>query len=176
MSGVDHALFLFPASSVDHALFLFPASGVDHALFLFPASSVDHALFLFPVYSVDHALFLFPVYSVDHALFLFPVYSVDHAVTVLFPVSRVDHALTVASAKVQKVISFAWDSDYTCTTRRYKVSLAAAIRAEADRPMIANCSYHSPANKSIVVIGYNLQGLQQGFQVWLLYPYKREQL
>ena len=152
---------------------------MDHALFLFPVYSVDHAVtVLFPVSRVDHAVtVLFPVSRVDHAVtVLFPVYSVDHALTVLFPVSRVDHALTVASAKVQKVISFAWDSDYTCTTRRYKVSLAAAIRAEADRPMIANCSYHSPANKSIVVIGYNLQGLQQGFQVWLLYPYKRGQL
>ena len=81
------------------------------------------------------------------------------------PVFRVDRALTVASAKVQKVISFAWDSDYTCTTQQHKVSLAAEIRAEAKRPIIANCSYHSPANKSVVVIGYNLEGMQQSFQV-----------
>lgn len=83
---------------------------------------------------------------------------------------RIDHALTVASARVQKVISFAWDSDYTCTTQQYKSSLAADIRATFGQPIIANCSFHSPANKSIVVIGYNLLGIQQAYQVRC--PYK----
>lgn len=74
--------------------------------------------------------------------------------------SRVDRALTVAGGKVQKVISFAWDSDFTCTTRQYNSSLAAQIRADASRPILVNCSFHSPANRSIVVIGHGLLGAQ----------------
>ncbi|KAK7503101.1 hypothetical protein BaRGS_00005727, partial [Batillaria attramentaria] len=64
--------------------------------------------------------------------------------------NRVDKALTAASVRVQKVISFAWDSDYTCTTNQYRWSLAQEIRADLDKEIIASCSFHSPANKSIV--------------------------
>nr|KAG5710941.1 hypothetical protein BaRGS_013675 [Batillaria attramentaria] len=72
--------------------------------------------------------------------------------------NRVDKALTAASVRVQKVISFAWDSDYTCTTNQYRWSLAQEIRADLDKEIIASCSFHSPANKSIVLIGYNVGG------------------
>ncbi|XP_070188815.1 uncharacterized protein [Littorina saxatilis] len=68
----------------------------------------------------------------------------------------VDRALGVASVQVQKVISFAWDSDFTCTTKQYKSSLAAQIRATYGKPIVVDCSFHSPANWSIVVKGYNL--------------------
>ncbi|XP_070188813.1 uncharacterized protein [Littorina saxatilis] len=68
----------------------------------------------------------------------------------------VDRALGVASVRVQKVISFAWDSDFTCTTKQYKSSLAAQIRATYGKPIVVHCSFHSPANWSIVVKGYNL--------------------
>ncbi|KAL8611492.1 hypothetical protein ACOMHN_014547 [Nucella lapillus] len=65
--------------------------------------------------------------------------------------NRVDRALGVASARIQKVIAFAWDADFTCTTRDYPVSLATQIRTQDTRPLIAACSFHSPANRSIVI-------------------------
>ncbi|KAK7494594.1 hypothetical protein BaRGS_00014247 [Batillaria attramentaria] len=79
--------------------------------------------------------------------------------------NRLDRGLAAASVRVQKVISFAWDPDYTCSTNQYRTSLAQDIRAQSGRPMIASCSFHSPANRSVVVIGYNLEGMQQGFEV-----------
>nr|KAG5704981.1 hypothetical protein BaRGS_022823 [Batillaria attramentaria] len=80
--------------------------------------------------------------------------------------NRLDRGLTAASVRVQKVISFAWDPDYTCSTNQYRTSLAQDIRAQFGRPMIASCSFHSPANRSVVVIGYNLEGMQQGFELY----------
>jgi hypothetical protein len=67
----------------------------------------------------------------------------------------------VAGGKVQKVISFAWDSDYTCTTRQYGSSLVAQINADVKNniPILVNCSFHSAANTSIVVIGHGLMGI-----------------
>ncbi|XP_076466898.1 uncharacterized protein LOC143298095 isoform X2 [Babylonia areolata] len=79
---------------------------------------------------------------------------------------RVDRALSAASVRVQKVAAMAWDPDLTCTTRRYPAaSLAAQIRTSARNPLIAGCSFHSPANRSVVVIGYNLEGMGQSFEV-----------
>lgn len=78
---------------------------------------------------------------------------------------RVDRALTVAGADVQKIISFAWDSDYLCVTRKYNESLAAQIMADKGRPIISNCSFHSAYNLSVVVLGYNLNGETQSFTV-----------
>ncbi|XP_071113546.1 uncharacterized protein [Haliotis cracherodii] len=79
--------------------------------------------------------------------------------------SRIDRALTAAGASPKKIISFAWDSDFTCTTEQYKSSLEAEIRHDSSRPIIANCSFHSKNNLSVVVIGYNLEGETQGFVV-----------
>ncbi|XP_067674394.1 uncharacterized protein [Haliotis asinina] len=88
--------------------------------------------------------------------------------------SRIDRALTVAGATPKKIISFAWDSDFTCTTQEYKYSLEEEIRQDSSRPIIANCSFHSKANLSVVVIGYNLEGETQGFVVeWTDREHKR---
>ena len=83
--------------------------------------------------------------------------------------SRIDMALTVAGAQPEKIISFAWDSDFTCVGRYYNWSLAENIKRDGNRPIIANCSWHSPSNMSIVVIGYNLMGLMQTFTVRRFY-------
>merc|ERR1711879_306498 len=60
--------------------------------------------------------------------------------------SRVDRALSVAGGLVQKVISFAWDSNYICTTKQYNNSLQEEILSDLDRPIITNCSFHNPHN------------------------------
>ncbi|ESO89240.1 hypothetical protein LOTGIDRAFT_154331 [Lottia gigantea] len=78
---------------------------------------------------------------------------------------RIDRSLTVAGAFTQKIISFAWDSDYVCVSKKYNESLASTIRRDYGRPIISNCSFHSASNMSVVVIGYNLAGLMQKFQV-----------
>ena len=81
------------------------------------------------------------------------------------------------SANVQKVITFAWDADYTCVTHQYPRPLAAEVLEDgrAGKPIIANCSWHSPYNMSIVILGYNLAGETQQFHVSdgssrILYP------
>ncbi|XP_064618051.1 uncharacterized protein LOC135482131 [Liolophura sinensis] len=79
--------------------------------------------------------------------------------------SRVDRAITVAGADVQKIISFSWDADYLCVTRKYNKSLASEIIADKERPIISNCSFHSPYNLSVVVLGYNLDGETQSFKI-----------
>ncbi|XP_050391148.1 uncharacterized protein LOC126810221 [Patella vulgata] len=79
--------------------------------------------------------------------------------------TRIDRALTVAGAFTQKIISFAWDSDYTCVSNNYTESLAATIRQNIEQPIVSNCSFHSANNQSVVIIGYNLAGLMQTFEV-----------
>ena len=79
--------------------------------------------------------------------------------------SRIDWALTAASSNVQKVASFAWDPCFTCKTATYVTPLALQIKNDMNRPIIARCSFHSSANRSVVVIGYNLEGETQGFTV-----------
>ena len=79
--------------------------------------------------------------------------------------SRVDWALTAASWNVQKVASLAWDPCFTCKTATYTSPLALQIKNDMSRPIIARCSFHSEANQSVVVIGYNLEGETQGFTV-----------
>lgn len=79
--------------------------------------------------------------------------------------ARMDKALTVAGAQPQKIISFAWDSDFTCKTKGSSQSLVQDILQDGNRPILADCRWHSPQNMSIVVIGYNLLGLTQSFEV-----------
>lgn len=79
--------------------------------------------------------------------------------------SRIDHSLTAAGSTVQKVLSFAYDPDFTCTTKSYNVPLTDEISHDYGRPIISNCSFHSPSNRSVVLIGYNLEGETQGFMV-----------
>ncbi|XP_012936102.1 uncharacterized protein LOC106011351 [Aplysia californica] len=79
--------------------------------------------------------------------------------------ARVDRGLSVAGAFVQKVISFAWDADYTCTTHQYSKSLQEEILTDLNRPIIANCSFHSPHNLSVVLLGFNLEAETQSFTV-----------
>nr|KAI8727386.1 CAunnamed protein product [Biomphalaria glabrata] len=78
---------------------------------------------------------------------------------------RLDTALSVAGAKVQKIISFAWDSDYICKTRQIKTNLNEEIMQDLQRPIIANCSFNSYQNLSVVILGFNLDAETQAFTV-----------
>lgn len=78
---------------------------------------------------------------------------------------RLDRAISVAGARVQKIISFAWDADYTCTTQQYPTRLTDEILSDLQRPIIANCSFHSYQNLSVVLLGFNLEGETQAFTV-----------
>lgn len=79
--------------------------------------------------------------------------------------SRLDRSLSATGAAVQKVMAFAYDPEFTCTTKSQTVPLVEEIQTDSGRPIISNCSFHSSANRSVVVIGYNLDGETQGFQV-----------
>ncbi|CAC5369975.1 unnamed protein product [Mytilus coruscus] len=79
--------------------------------------------------------------------------------------SRIDRSLSATGAAVQKVMAFAYDPEFTCTTKSQTAPLVEEISTDSGRPIISNCSFHSSANKSVVVIGYNLEGETQGFQV-----------
>ncbi|KAH9508215.1 hypothetical protein Btru_055040 [Bulinus truncatus] len=78
---------------------------------------------------------------------------------------RLDTAISVAGAMVQKIISFAWDSDYICKTEKYDTSLNEEIMQDLQRPIIANCSFRSYQNLSVVILGFNLDGETQAFTV-----------
>ena len=81
---------------------------------------------------------------------------------------RIDKAINVAGAQPEKIISFAWDSDFTCTSKENSWSLAQDILQDGNRPIIADCGWNSPQDKTAVVIGYNLLGLTQAFTVCVL--------
>ena len=56
---------------------------------------------------------------------------------------------------------FAWDSDFACTPEHQdnNRSLSNIILDTAEQTsIIANCSFHSKANMSIVLIGFNMAG------------------
>ncbi|XP_061177177.1 uncharacterized protein LOC133185900 [Saccostrea echinata] len=76
---------------------------------------------------------------------------------------RLDFALSQGAAKVQKVIAFSWDPDFTCTTKRHNVTLSDGIIQDAKRPVIFECRFHSPQNASVVMIGINIMG--SGFHI-----------
>jgi hypothetical protein len=63
------------------------------------------------------------------------------------------------------VVAFAWDPGFTCSTKQHTSPIKTQINADAGRPIIAHCSFHSSANRSVVVIGYNLLRETQGFTV-----------
>ena len=79
--------------------------------------------------------------------------------------SRIDWALTAAGSRPQKIITFAWDSDYICTTKKYHGTLAGEIRRDNNRPIISECRWHNANNMSVVVLGYNLLAETQAFEV-----------
>ena len=79
--------------------------------------------------------------------------------------SRVDNSLTAAGAAVQKVMAFAYDPEFTCTTKSDKSPLFEEIIRDFGKPIISNCSFHSSFNRSVVLIGYNFDGLTQAFTV-----------
>jgi len=72
---------------------------------------------------------------------------------------------SVAGAVVQKISAFAWDPDFICSTNQSQNTLTDEITSDGARPIISKCSFHSSANRSVVVIGYNLLGETQGFTV-----------
>ncbi|XP_052809288.1 uncharacterized protein LOC128237744 [Mya arenaria] len=78
---------------------------------------------------------------------------------------RVDHVLTHAGTAVQKIVSLAWDPSFTCTTKDHPYPLRSQIVSDMGRPIISRCFFHSSFNRSVVVIGYNLEGETQGFTV-----------
>lgn len=79
--------------------------------------------------------------------------------------SRIDRILTHAGASTQKIVSQAWDPSFTCRTKNQTTPLRNQIEADKSRPIISHCSFHSSSNRSVVVIGYNLDGETQGFTV-----------
>ncbi|KAL3881306.1 hypothetical protein ACJMK2_027759 [Sinanodonta woodiana] len=78
---------------------------------------------------------------------------------------RVESALNAAGAAISKVAAFAWDPGFTCGTKGDKSNLASEIMNNINNPMISHCAFHSSFNRSVVVIGYNLEGETQGFTV-----------
>ncbi|KAK3577440.1 hypothetical protein CHS0354_032291 [Potamilus streckersoni] len=78
---------------------------------------------------------------------------------------RVESALNAAGAAISKVTAFAWDPGFTCGTKRDKSNLAIEIINNINNPIISHCSFHSSFNRSVVVIGYNLEGETQGFMI-----------
>ena len=79
--------------------------------------------------------------------------------------SRLDRVLTHTGTTVQKVVSSAWDPSFTCTTMNHSSALTNQIVADTKRPIIAHCGFHSRFNRSVVVIGYDLEQETQGFMV-----------
>ncbi|OWF50948.1 uncharacterized protein LOC110449847 [Mizuhopecten yessoensis] len=78
---------------------------------------------------------------------------------------RLDMALSAGAVFVQKVSVSAWNPDFTCIPKNSSSTLAQQVYNDAGRPIIANCSFHSQYNRSVVVIGFNLLGETQGFTV-----------
>lgn len=79
--------------------------------------------------------------------------------------SRIDWAISVAGSRVNKIITVAWDSDWTCTTVNNPKSLTQEVENDLLRPIISECRWHSKGNMSIVIIGFNLLGLTQKLHV-----------
>ena len=65
-------------------------------------------------------------------------------------------------------MSFAWDPGFTCRHANGS-SLADDVFKEATQwdgnPIITNCSFHSRANMSVVLVGYSFTGLTQSYRV-----------
>ncbi|XP_041350900.1 uncharacterized protein LOC121369889 [Gigantopelta aegis] len=78
---------------------------------------------------------------------------------------RMDRGLQAAGSTAKKVISFAWDSDFVCTTNQHKYSLASEIIDNYNQPIISNCSFHNSFNLSVVIIGYSLVGMYDQFTI-----------
>jgi hypothetical protein len=85
--------------------------------------------------------------------------------------SRMDLALSHAGFTVHKVMAFSWDPYFTCTTIKSNNTLAKAILNDHGRPLVVDCRFHSPYNRSVVILGINLGALQQGFTVSYFYIY-----
>ena len=82
---------------------------------------------------------------------------------------RIDRALAHGGATVKGAMAFSFDPYYTCTTAVDKIALREEIRSDANRPIVVGCFLHSAFNRSVVVIGFNLEGETQGFQVSMFY-------
>ena len=78
---------------------------------------------------------------------------------------RIQRGLEAGSAFVQKVAAFYWDS-FTCKTASSNKTFAEEIRANFETLLMTKCFMHSAENRSVVIIGYNLDSqLTQKFQV-----------
>jgi len=86
---------------------------------------------------------------------------------------RMDMGLAAAGGHVARVAAAAWDPDFTCLTTRHNRTLSAEIEADENRPILSDCFFHSPSNLSVVVLGYSLEGMTQGYTVtWRDYANK----
>ncbi|XP_013421587.1 uncharacterized protein LOC106181681 [Lingula anatina] len=79
--------------------------------------------------------------------------------------SRVDWAISSAGASVQKIAVIAWDDLYTYTDKEHSKSLSQQIKEDLKRPILSYCNFHNSRNLSVVVIGYNLEGMTQPFEL-----------
>ncbi len=79
--------------------------------------------------------------------------------------SRIDWALTVAGSRSNKIISFAWDSDWTCTTANYPISLSDEVSNDFSRPILSQCGWNTANDSHINVLGYNLDAKGLLFKV-----------
>ncbi|XP_069126924.1 uncharacterized protein [Argopecten irradians] len=79
--------------------------------------------------------------------------------------ARLDMALSAGAVYVQKVAVSDWDPYFTCIPKNTSSTLAQQVYHDAGRPIITHCSFHNQYNRSVVVIGFNLLGLTQGFNV-----------
>lgn len=87
-----------------------------------------------------------------------PCIPLSNEISVMDTVSkrRIDFALAQGAAKVHKAMAFSWDPDFTCTTHKYNMTLSAEVVQDARRPIIFDCRFHSPQNRSVVTIGVHL--------------------
>ena len=65
----------------------------------------------------------------------------------------------MAGTRVQKVISFAWDSDYLCATNNYLIPLHDEIMLDLGRPILGQCFFTGTSVDDVVVsvIGFDLE-------------------
>ncbi|XP_033741864.1 uncharacterized protein LOC117328443 [Pecten maximus] len=83
---------------------------------------------------------------------------------------RLDMALSAGAVFVQKVAVSAWDPYFTCTPKNSSSTLAQQVYNDAGRPIITHCSFHNQYNRSVVIIGFSLEGLTQAFTASIPLP------
>lgn len=78
--------------------------------------------------------------------------------------SRLDKAISGIGANVSRIAAYSWDPLFICSSKEHP-SLLEEIKSKLEQPIVSGCKFHSPQNLSIVLLGYNLDGLMQTFHV-----------